>query len=207
MENTCVFFFLQTGGEGCAFGVAFGGMEGREEGGRGGAHSACFSRFLNVILRGGCPPFFGGDFSLGFFVFRKNAHTLAHLPSFCGFRDHFCGCLCTFRCLFSVFWRSRHFVWALLTQFGAFFLGLGTQGHNVLKPVSQGTLNVRFERIQGSPLGPFRMHFCSFFRFCDFAETVLPCRRQYLLASLGGARPSLFTHGPPLKKQLCEKGL
>ena len=31
-----------------------------------------------------------------------------------------------------------------------------------MKPVSQGTLNVRFERIQGSPLGPFRMHFCSF---------------------------------------------
>ena len=55
-------FVLQTRREGCAFGVACGGMEGGEEGGRGGAHSACFSRFSNVILRGGCPPFFGGTF-------------------------------------------------------------------------------------------------------------------------------------------------
>ena len=59
-----------------------------------------------------------------------------------------------------VFWRPRHFAWTLLTQFGTFFLRLGAQGHNVMKPVSQGTLNVRFERIQGSPLVPFRMHFC-----------------------------------------------
>ena len=72
--------------------------------------------------------------------------------------------------------------------------------------VFTSNLNVRFARIQGSPLVPFWMHFCWFSRFCDFAETVLPCRRQYLFASLGGARPSLFTHGPPLKKQLCEKG-
>ena len=28
----------------------------------GGAHSACFSGFSNVILRGGCPPFFEGVF-------------------------------------------------------------------------------------------------------------------------------------------------
>ena len=55
-------FVLQTGREGCAFGVAFGGMEGWEEGGRGGAHSACFSRFSNVILRRGCPPFVVGTF-------------------------------------------------------------------------------------------------------------------------------------------------
>ena len=60
-------FVLQTGREGCAFGVAFGGMEGWEEGGRGGAHSACFSRFSNVILMGG-GGIFGGDFSLGFFL-------------------------------------------------------------------------------------------------------------------------------------------
>ena len=59
-----------------------------------------------------------------------------------------------------VFWRPRHFAWTLRTQFGAFFLRLGAQGHNVMKPVSQGTLNVRFERIQGSPLGQFWMHFC-----------------------------------------------
>ena len=56
---------------------------------------------------------------------------------------------------FSFFWRPRHFAWTLLTQFGAFFLRLGAQGHNVMKPVSQGTLNVRFGRIQGSPLVPF----------------------------------------------------
>ena len=127
---------------------------------------------------------------------------------FVDFGDIFCGSLSTFRCLFFVFWRPRHLAWTLLTQFGAFFIRLGAQGHNVMKPVSQGTFNVRFERIQGSPLGPFWMHFCSFFRFCDFAETVLPCRRQYLFASLGGARPSLLTPGPPVKnnsaKKVCE---
>ena len=111
-------------------------------------------------------------------MLRKNAHTPRHLLSFCGFQDHFCGYLCTFRCLFLVFWRPRHFAWTLRTRFGAFFLRLGAQGHNVMKPVSQGTFNVRFARIQGSPLGPFWMHFCSFSRFCDFAETVLPCRRE-----------------------------
>ena len=175
MENTCVFFFFQTGGEGCAFGVAFGGMEGWEEGGRGGAFSICFSRFSNVILKGGCPPFFQGTFLHVFFCVSQECPHASNLPSFCDFRANLCECLCTSCCLFFVFWRPRHFAWTLLTQFGAFFLGLEAQGQNVMKP--------------------FRMHFCSFFRFCDFAETVLPCRRQYLFASLGGARPSLFHTG------------
>ena len=177
-------------------------------GGAVGGQVRSLSAFLDfqMLFLGGNARHFVRAFSLGFFVLRKNAHTPRHLPSFCGFRANFCGWLCTCCCLFFVFWRPRHFAWTLLTQFGAFFLRLGAQGHNVMKPVSQGTLNVRFGRIQGSPLGPFWMHFCWFFRFCDFAETVLPCRRQYLFASLGGARPSLVTHGPPLKKQLCEKG-
>ena len=54
-----------------AFGVAFGGMEGCEEGGRGGALSACFSGFSNVILKGGCPPFFQGTFLHVFLCFAR----------------------------------------------------------------------------------------------------------------------------------------
>ena len=138
-------------------------------------------------------------------MLRKNAYTPGHWPSFCRFRAHVCICLCSFGCLFWVFWRPWHFSWTLLIQFAAFFLRLGAQGHNVMKPVSQGTLNVRFARIQGSPLGSFWMTFVDFFRFCDFAETVLPCRRQCLFASLGGARPGLFTHGPPLKNNSAKK--
>ena len=61
---------------------------------------------------------------------------------------------------FIVFWRPQHFAWTLLTQFGAFFVRLEAQGHNVMKHVSQGTLNVRFERIQGSPFVQFWVHFC-----------------------------------------------
>jgi hypothetical protein len=34
-----------------------------------------------------------------------------------------------------------------------------------MKPVSQGTFNVRFERIQGSPLGPFWHTFVDFSGF------------------------------------------
>ena len=116
-----------------------------------------FLDFCNSILGGKCPPFFEGVFCSFLFVVRKNAHTPGHLPSFCEFRGHFCECLCIFRCLFFVFWRPRHFAWTLLTQVGAFFLRLGAQGHNVMKPVSQGTFNVRFERIQGAVLGPFWM--------------------------------------------------
>ena len=170
------------------------------------AHSACFSRFSNVILRGGCPPVFGGDFSLCFFVFRKKAHTPPICQHFATFRYICVGVCALCVACFSFFWRRRHFAWTLRIQFGAFFLRLGAQNHNVMKPGIQGTLNVRFARIQGSPLVQFWMTFVDFFRFCDFAETVLPCRRQYLFASLGGAQPSLFTHGPPLKNQLCEKG-
>ena len=139
------------------------------------------------------------------FVLRKNAHTPGHWPSFYGFGGHVCICFCSFGCLFWVFWRPWHFSWTLLIQFGAFFLRLGAQGHNAMKPVSQGTLNVRFARIQASPLVHFWMTFVDFFRFCDFAETVLPCMRQHLFASLGGARPSLFTHGPPLKNNSAKK--
>ena len=127
-------FFLQTGGEGCAFGVAFGGMEGWEEGGRGGALSACFSRFSNVILKGGCPPFFQGTFLHAFFVFRKNAHTPAICHHFVTFGPIFVDNCALFVACFSFCWRPRHFAWTLLTQFGAFFLGLGAQGHNVMKP-------------------------------------------------------------------------
>ena len=128
---------------------------------------------------GGMPAIFGWVFSLVFFVLRKNAHTPGHLPSFCEFRGHLCGCLCTFCCLFLVRWRPRHFACTLLTQFGAFFLRLGAQLDETRQP---------------------RHPQCAFwphpgFRFCDFAETVLPCRRQYLFASLGGARPSLFHMG------------
>ena len=135
----------------------------------------------------------------------RRSHTPGHLPSFCEFRGNFCECLCIFRCLFFFFWCPRHFAWTLLTQVGAFFLRLGAQGHNVMKPVSQGTFNVCFERIQGAVLGPFWMQFYLFFRFCDFAESVLPCRRQCLFASLGGARPGLFAPGPPLKNNSAKK--
>ena len=68
-------------------------MEGWEEGGRGGAHSVCFSRFSNVILMGGCPPFFGGLFIRFFFVLRKNAHTAAiyhHFVTFGAVFVHVC---------------------------------------------------------------------------------------------------------------------
>ena len=159
--------------------------------------------FQMLFLGGDARHFLGGLFFMFFFVFRKNAHTPAIYHHFVAF-----GAIVVVFVHFAllIFRRPRHFAWTLLTQFGAFFLRLGAQGHNVMKPVSQGTLNVRFARIQASPSGPFWMHFCCFFRFCDFAETGLPCRRQYIFASLGGARPSLFTHGPPLKKQLCEKG-
>ena len=118
-------FFLQTGGEGCAFGVAFGGMEGWEEGGRGGALSACFSRFSNVILKGGCPPVFQGTFLHVFFVFRKNAHTPAICHHFVTFGVMFVDVCALCVACFSFCWRPRHFAWTLLTQFGAFFHWLG----------------------------------------------------------------------------------
>ena len=141
------------------------------------------------------PAIFPGDFSSCFCVFRKNAHTPAICNHFVTFGPILVDVCAFFVACFSFCWRPRHFAWTLLTQFGAFFLGLGAKGQNVMKPVRQGTLNVRFERIQGSPLGPFWMHFDCFFRFNDIAETGLPCRRQYLFASLGGARPSLFHTG------------
>ncbi len=124
---------------------------------------------------------FGGDarhflraFSLGFFVLRKNAHTPGHWPSFCRFRCHFCGLLCTCFCSFFIFWRPRHLPWTFFTQFGTFLLRLGAQGHNVMKPVSQNTLNVRFERIQGSPLGPF---WHTFVHFSGFVTLLKLCSR------------------------------
>ena len=45
-------------------------------------------------------------------------------------------------------------------HFAALSLRLGAQGHNVMKHVSQGTLNVRFGSIQGSPFVQFWMQFC-----------------------------------------------
>jgi len=117
------------------------------------------------------PAIFPGDFSSCFFVFRKNAHTPAICHHFVTFGAIFVDVCALFVACFSFCWRPRHFAWTLLTQFGAFFLGLGAQGQNVMKPVSQGTLNVRFDRIQGSPLG------CAFVHFSGFVILLKLCSR------------------------------
>ena len=121
---------------------------------------SAFLDFQMLSLRGDARHFPRGLFFMFVFVFRKNVHTPAICHHFVTFGAIFVD-VCALRvACFSFFWRPRHFAWTLLTQFGAFFLGLGAQGQNVMKPVSQGTLNVRFARIQGWPLVPFRMHFC-----------------------------------------------
>ena len=119
-----------------------------------------FPDFQMLFLRGDARHFSRGLFFMFFFVFRKNAHTPAIYHHFVTFGAIFVDVSALAVACLSFFWRPRHFAWTLLTQFGAFFIRLGAQGHNVMKPVSQGTLNVRFGRIQGSPLGPFWMHFC-----------------------------------------------
>ena len=101
------------------------------------------------------PASFLGGLFLCFFVFRKKAHTPPICQHFVTFGHMIVGVCALCVACFSFFWRPRHFAWTLLTQFGAFFLGLGAQGQNVMKPVSQGTLNVRFARIQGAPLVQF----------------------------------------------------
>ena len=56
----------------------------------------------------------------------------------------------------------------------AFFLRLGAQGHNVMKPVSQGTLNVRFGRIRIRLWAHFG---CTFVDFSGFVILLKLCSR------------------------------